>query len=434
MSRLLGLCTRSVSALQSSASAFSTASVRFSRASHRGGAGIDQTLSTRSARSFAVHSDAPRSSSTVVSVDLGGPEKDSSHSIWLRDHCRCEKCFHPITKQRLVNTLAIPSDIHPTEVLDSGAAVQLRWPDNHVSVFDKAWLKKHAYWPVLRSDALEKPAQKTLWDASIINKLPTVNFTEVMGSDAGLGKWLDNIDVYGFSLVQGVPANTEDTKKLAERIAFIRPTHYGGFWDFTPNLEHGDTAYTSIALGAHTDTTYFSDPVGLQMFHLLEFNGTGGQSLFVDGFAVARQLKEKSPSAYRALTEIPLATHSAGDQSTYVYPHPRYHPLLNVDERTGELYQIRYNNDDRSVLNHLRPSEVDAFYRALREWQALVTDKKNELWLALKPGTAVIFDNWRILHGRAAFTGHRRLTGCYINGDDWRSRLRTVNRHPKEMF
>lgn len=31
----------------------------------------------------------------------------------------------------------------------------------------------------------------------------------------------------------------------------------GSFWDFTSDLAKGDTAYTTLALGAHTDTTYF---------------------------------------------------------------------------------------------------------------------------------------------------------------------------------
>lgn len=31
----------------------------------------------------------------------------------------------------------------------------------------------------------------------------------------------------------------------------------GLFWDFTSDLAKGDTAYTTMALGAHTDTTYF---------------------------------------------------------------------------------------------------------------------------------------------------------------------------------
>lgn len=46
----------------------------------------------------------------------------------------------------------------------------------------------------------------------------------------------------------------------------IRRDAPGGFWDFQPNLEHADTAYTTMALGVHTDTTYFTDPVGCAPF------------------------------------------------------------------------------------------------------------------------------------------------------------------------
>lgn len=35
--------------------------------------------------------------------------KAQSHHIWLRDHCRCAQCFHPVTKQRLVNTFEVRS-------------------------------------------------------------------------------------------------------------------------------------------------------------------------------------------------------------------------------------------------------------------------------------------------------------------------------------
>ena len=31
----------------------------------------------------------------------------------------------------------------------------------------------------------------------------------------------------------------------------------GRFWEFTSDLAKGDTAYTSLALGAHTDNTNF---------------------------------------------------------------------------------------------------------------------------------------------------------------------------------
>lgn len=50
------------------------------------------------------------------------------------------------------------------------------------------------------------------------------------------------------------------------QVNFLLPSHPlinpepfadGKFWDFTSDLAKGDTAYTTLALGAHTDNTYF---------------------------------------------------------------------------------------------------------------------------------------------------------------------------------
>ena len=49
-----------------------------------------------------------------------------------------------------------------------------------------------------------------------------------------------------------------------------------------------------------------------------------------------------------------------------------------------------------------------------------------ETTLRLEPGDAIFCDNHRVLHGRHAFVGHRRLLGCYLQADDWRSRLRVL--------
>ena len=243
-------------------------------------------------------------------------------------------------------------------------------------------------------------------------------------------------DTYGIGFVQGVPITPEvtlthknlplkATQKLAQRIAFIRETHYGGFWDFTSNLAHGDTAYTTLALAAHTDTTYFTDPVGLQGFHLLSHtNGSGGKSLFVDGFQVAQSLLERHPWAFDILSKIRLQAHSAGDASIlYKAFPPSGHPILNLDPQTRELYQIRFNNDDRSPL---KTADPPSFYAALREWTSLLQSRDHELWVQLQPGTFVLFNNWRVLHGRSGFSGKRRLVGCYIGMDDFASRVRMI--------
>lgn len=113
-----------------------------------------------------------------------------------------------------------------------------------------------------------------------------------MNTNQGLEEWLTNIRKFGIGFVSGVPKTASVGKKqlitlqategLTKRIAHIRETHYGGLWTFTADLSRGDLAYTNIALGLHTDTTYFTDPVGLQLFHVLEHDGQGGESVCIN--------------------------------------------------------------------------------------------------------------------------------------------------------
>jgi trimethyllysine dioxygenase len=169
------------------------------------------------------------------------------------------------------------------------------------------------------------------------------------------------------------------------------------------------------------------------MFHLIEFNGKGGTSLLVDGFRAARRLKMTFPEAHKILSTLRIPTHSAGDPNVLIEPTPSAYPILNYSPLTNELYQIRYNNDDRSTLSHLSSNEVEAFYDALRKWNNILIDKENEYWVDLKPGRVLIFNNWRVLHGRAEFTGHRRLIGAYLNWDDYRSKLKISNLSREEI-
>jgi trimethyllysine dioxygenase len=71
----------------------------------------------------------------------------------------------------------------------------------------------------------------------------------------------------------------------------------------TADLASKDTIYTSLALEAHTDTTYFSDLAGLQMFHLLSHTGSAGRLLLVDGFAAARILQKEVLNSYDILAQ-----------------------------------------------------------------------------------------------------------------------------------
>ena len=153
-----------------------------------------------------------------------------------------------------------------------------------------------------------------------------------------------------------------------------------------------DTAYTTLALPAHTDTTYFTDPAGLQMFHLLSHTeGTGGASLLVDGFNAARTLLRESPTAYEILSKTPISWHASGNEGITITPAKKM-PVLNFgDLEEGDvprLMQIRWNNDDRGVVG-LSGNEglgAEKWYEAAGKWDEILKRKTMEYWAQLKLG------------------------------------------------
>jgi trimethyllysine dioxygenase len=123
-------------------------------------------------------------------------------------------------------------NISPRSAEVSENMLHVTWPDNHKSVYDLDWLKRHSYDPKLPSKSVIAARKKILWDKNISSRedYPRVLYQDVMRGNVGLAKWLELIDKFGFCEVQGVPVNTTDTEKLARRISFIRESHYGGFW------------------------------------------------------------------------------------------------------------------------------------------------------------------------------------------------------------
>ncbi|KAH9955816.1 hypothetical protein BGW80DRAFT_1392160, partial [Lactifluus volemus] len=367
------------------------------------------------------HRDLPTTSANKreVLIQWDGTARSKFHHIWLRDHCRCPECFHSATMQRLINTFEIPQDLEPMFTRPTREGLEVVWPAStgpHVSTYPWTWLWKNSYYPATSQEL----AEKILWGSKIANDPPSVPYDEVTSNEHGVHKWLSKIDKFGFCFVPGIPATPEATEDLANRIGFIRETHYGKFWDFTANMACGDTAYSNLALPAHTDNTYFTDPSGIQLFHLLEHTGGGGgATLLVDGFYAASLLQDLYPEAYRLLSTVPMSSHAAGE-STILYRASRS-PLEH--DAVGNLRAVRWNNADRSVLREVSHADIPRLYEAMRAWEKLITSSDSEYWVQLTPRTALAIDNHRVLHGRSAFIGKRRMCGAYIGVDEFRSRL-----------
>ena len=347
----------------------------------------------------------------------GAPARFSA--FWLRDHCHSSESLDPITLQRQVDTFSIPEDIAPAklEITDGGLHLRIVWAhDGSVSTLPARFL-----WDMAQSAGRDALPARRLWDrASISEPFPTMTHEEIMSGNAGLLRWLSLVEEYGFALAVGTPPTLEATKELATRIGYVRETIFGGMWEFTANLAFKDTAYTPVAIGPHTDGTYSFDSPGYQMFHCLQFDGTGGDSTLVDGFRVAEQIRRTDPESFEALTTVAVPAQYLGDGV-----HLRAeHPVIGLDHN-GDLKQIAYNNYDRAPFR-LPRARMNAFYKALQLFNALINDPGYEITMRLSPGTALLFDNWRALHGRRAYTGYRRLCGAYLNKEDFESKLRVL--------
>ncbi len=343
-------------------------------------------------------------------------------NVWLRDHCQCNDCLHGETKQRLLDTFSIPKDIAIEEHTLDDKVLSIKWSDGHQSMYTTEFLSLRTKDEVHKSVERSGLEEISLWDSSIASDPPVEDYQRTHGPS--LEYALRKIRKHGFCYIDQTPfEDPATTENLLKCISFIRETHYGGFYDFTADLASKDTAYTNIALEAHTDTTYFSEPAGLQAFHLLSHtNGEGGASLLVDGFKVAMELYETDKEAYRILSTVNVYAHASGNEGVSIQPY-RGFPVLEHDSITGDLLRVRWNSSDRSGIQ-LPIDKLEAWYDAARNFDSLLKKKENEYWEQLVPGRVLIFDNWRVLHGRSKFTGKRRICGGYINRDDWISKYK----------
>jgi trimethyllysine dioxygenase len=363
---------------------------------------------------------------TQAAPQQGGIEiafgNGSSHVFtlaWLRDHCTCAGCHHPETRQRLVDTFALPADLAATAIKlgTGGGALGITWSDGHESSFAAGDL----------ADSLSPVGQLTsdvtTWnEAEIAADFPQVSFAAMMASDAGLAACLDRLARFGFCFVEGTPATPEGTQAVATRIAYIRETIFGGYWDFTANLQHKDTAYTSLAIGPHTDGTYAFDAPGYQMLHVLAFEGEGGENVFVDGFRIAEIMRRETPDHYRVLTEVEVPGQYI-DLERGIHLMAR-RPLFRHDSG-GRLVQVSFNNHDRAPFA-LEPRRQELFATAYATFARHANDPALQYRRRLAPGSLALFDNWRLLHARDAYRGTRRLAGAYLNKEDVESRLRVL--------
>lgn len=76
----------------------------------------------------------------------------------------------------------------------------------------------------------------------------------------------------------------------------------------------------------------------IQVFHVLEHQGTGGETLLVDGFFAAETLRQDNPTAFKCLSETVVA-HEFYDSDHRVRSLGM---VLSIHPTTKKMFSIRY--------------------------------------------------------------------------------------------
>jgi len=381
-------------------------------------------------------------------------EECAFHFLWLRDNCAATR--HSSSRQKLISAAELPAGLRPAsaKILPDEDVLQVVWePDMHESAFSAAWLR-----------SFSDETRPLRYVGSPAKSLPQFSFSALNAGESKLrAKWLCSLHQCGAILVQGAPCERHTVKQVAEWIGPLQNQIYGETWDVISSDNAINIAYTGEYLGPHMDLCYYESPPGIQLLHCMEFHPevVGGDSFLIDAFQVAEELRETNPQAFMDLTRIPatfVKDHS--DRAEPVRPvggcptrglarppiilqltpchavswpqvfmsYQRPHISLNAQ---GDVIGVFWSPPFEGPLR-ARGEDVPRYYAAYKTMHDAISNAPM-IRHRLEPGQILIFNNRRMLHGRAAFTmpacgGKRWMRGCYVNIDDFANKVNISRR------
>ena len=346
------------------------------------------------------------------------------HHQWLRDNCPCPLCVYTVTREQVLEIVDVADDLtaHQTRI-DADGSLCIEWQDGHLSRFDPGWLRAHAYDDESRAERQAAKPKSRLWNSEL--KLPVFEYQALMDDNHALLQWLLAVRDIGLTQVRGVPTEPGSLKLIAQRISFIRESNFGVLFNVQSKADADSNAYTAFNLPLHSDLPTRELQPGLQFLHCLVNDAEGGESIFVDGFAIAEALRVESPESFKALCEIPVEFRNKDRHSDYRCLAP-----IIALEALGQVSEIRMANFLRGPFD-ASVENMPTLYRAYRRFIAMTREARFRVMTRLNPGELWCFDNRRTLHARNAFdpaTGARHFQGCYVDRDELLSRILVLQR------
>ncbi|DAZ99677.1 TPA: hypothetical protein N0F65_001914, partial [Lagenidium giganteum] len=358
-----------------------------------------------------------------ISLNWNDGKCSKFHLVHLRSWCLCPSCQHE-TGQRLVNYADINhDDIGIEDIFVKGDTLNVVWaPDGHKSTFPWQWLRKNCY-----AESTLESRSKAMTPVPLPpgSEIPSCDHQALMdtNNDEGLFNVLHQIVEHGFTVVRNTPSEPGEVKRVAQRIAPVSHSFlYGDVFDVIAEQDPVNIAYTNEHLKHHLDLAYYESPPGIQMLHALRFDQTvtGGESTFVDVFAVADDFRREHPEHFQTLCRVPATfkKHHLNRSNPAVMEYQRPHIQLN---HRSEVISVFWSPPFEGPLR-VPYDDILPYYEAYKLFHDFVEGGKYKIEFKLQEGDTVIFNQRRMLHGRNQFSvgssGVRHLQGTYLNIDD----------------
>ncbi|XP_072015373.1 gamma-butyrobetaine dioxygenase-like [Amphiura filiformis] len=352
--------------------------------------------------------------------------------VWLRDNCRCDKCFHPSSLGRLVTMANLDPDIIPDVAEVHAQTLNIRWPDDHRSQFPVSWLQENQF-SNMSKDPVSTPVRQ-FWGKEMQHKIPKFSFQDILHNDKSLHDWIEALQVHGLALIIDAPHKEGAILEIGKRISILKMTNFGNTFQLYSKPGAGNLGYTNTELGLHTDMTYYAYTPNIQILHCIKQSSNGGENQFCDGYKVAEDLRHK-PEVFRILSTTPIDFRDWRTDSDGNMFHMKHRSPIIQLLPDGRFKAISYCDSVRAPYIQIPVQDVYTIYQALKMFNTELYKEENIIEIKLIEGDIVSFDNQRVLHGRSGFTvtetSTRHLEGAYIDWDEACSRMRVIR---EQMF
>lgn len=178
-------------------------------------------------------------------------------------------------------------------------------------------------------------------------------------------------------------------------------------------MPHTDGPYLSIPYQINSSKVIRLDPPMLVLFYCQQVALNHGETILIDMQEVLKDFFSKNPESEEILKKPGCIVFIKGSLFSGELPF--------LEKFTTHRYRIRFRVDPQSLVADWAYEKVNSLITFIRD------NKKYHRIVPLKNGEVLIFDNYRMLHGRNSFTESSKIPRIL-------KRIWIANNSPQQLY